>query len=284
MSRLIDLGKLRFQFRGDYDNSAQYERNDVVKYGGNAYVLNSDTKSKGVNPVDGNWGLLVEGFKVKGEWSSGVEYKVNEIILRGASQYICISGHVSGATFAADEGESKWALFSLGFRYRGAWAPSTSYLKGDLVRDAVSTLVVLADYQSGTVSSNADIAAGKLDYFARGALGVPVIDETVTSDMVIGNAGGIPVWVEGKPKVNVVSSDTTFKDGQSYAINSEAGTFSLFLPATPKEGFSVYIWDGVASTNKNPVNVVGNDFVFEINQPGQPLRFTFIDNTWSVTQ
>ena len=31
MSTIIDLGKIRFQFRGDYVNTTQYEYNDVVK-------------------------------------------------------------------------------------------------------------------------------------------------------------------------------------------------------------------------------------------------------------
>ena len=38
MTQLIDLGKLRFSFAGEYNNSTVYESNDIVKYGGNVYV------------------------------------------------------------------------------------------------------------------------------------------------------------------------------------------------------------------------------------------------------
>ena len=38
MPTIIDLGKLRFQFKGTYSAGTQYELNDVVKYGANLYV------------------------------------------------------------------------------------------------------------------------------------------------------------------------------------------------------------------------------------------------------
>ena len=39
MSTIIDLGKIRFQFRGDYSAAEAYEYNDVVKYGGDVLCL-----------------------------------------------------------------------------------------------------------------------------------------------------------------------------------------------------------------------------------------------------
>ena len=41
MAQILDLGKLRFNWAGDYSPSTEYEYNDVVKYGANlyAYVL-----------------------------------------------------------------------------------------------------------------------------------------------------------------------------------------------------------------------------------------------------
>ena len=38
MSQLIDLGKLRFFWAGEYNSATVYEQNDVIKYGGNVYV------------------------------------------------------------------------------------------------------------------------------------------------------------------------------------------------------------------------------------------------------
>ena len=38
MSTIMDLGKLRFYWAGDYDAATVYESNDIVRYGGNIYV------------------------------------------------------------------------------------------------------------------------------------------------------------------------------------------------------------------------------------------------------
>lgn len=62
MAQLIDLGKLRFDWKGLYDNEVVYELNDVVRYGANAYVYTSAAADSGNIPTDtSRWGLLVEG-------------------------------------------------------------------------------------------------------------------------------------------------------------------------------------------------------------------------------
>ena len=38
MSTIINLGKIRFQFRGDYSTTESYEYNDVVRFGGDVYL------------------------------------------------------------------------------------------------------------------------------------------------------------------------------------------------------------------------------------------------------
>jgi len=35
MAQILDLGKFRFDYRGAYSSATEYERNDVVQYGGN---------------------------------------------------------------------------------------------------------------------------------------------------------------------------------------------------------------------------------------------------------
>ena len=46
MSQIIDLGKLRFHFAGEYDAAQNYEVNDVVKYGGNVYAITKSMIAK----------------------------------------------------------------------------------------------------------------------------------------------------------------------------------------------------------------------------------------------
>jgi hypothetical protein len=62
MTQLIDLGKLRFHFVGDYSSSTNYEANDVVKYDSNNYVYTYGLKTTGNLPTNTTyWALMLEG-------------------------------------------------------------------------------------------------------------------------------------------------------------------------------------------------------------------------------
>lgn len=62
----IDLGKIRFNWRGDFDRANSYEARDIIKYSGTAYVcvLPNDAGTLFSIPTDENsiyWDIMVEG-------------------------------------------------------------------------------------------------------------------------------------------------------------------------------------------------------------------------------
>lgn len=62
MAELIDLGKIRFYFRGSFSSGTTYERNDVVKYNGSSYVYKNATSSAGNTPTNTTyWSKLADG-------------------------------------------------------------------------------------------------------------------------------------------------------------------------------------------------------------------------------
>jgi len=67
MAEIIDLGKLRFVFRGAYSSGTTYEKNDVVEYQGSSYVYKYATSSAGNTPTATTyWSQLAEGVYVTG--------------------------------------------------------------------------------------------------------------------------------------------------------------------------------------------------------------------------
>jgi uncharacterized membrane protein YadS len=52
MATIIDLGKIRFDFKGVYAGGTTYEVNDVVKYGGNLYVYTYGIATSGNVPTN----------------------------------------------------------------------------------------------------------------------------------------------------------------------------------------------------------------------------------------
>jgi hypothetical protein len=91
MTQLIDLGKLRFYFAGEWHQSTAYESNDIVKYGGNVYVYTFALKTAGVLPtVATHWALMIEGFKFQGEFDTVTNYKIGDTVAHGGVVYVAI--------------------------------------------------------------------------------------------------------------------------------------------------------------------------------------------------
>lgn len=77
----IDLGKLRFDWKGTWSNSVTYELNDVVKYTDSIYVALGDV-SAGTAPTDTNyWELMLEGIDATNyDTSSEVDTKIANLV------------------------------------------------------------------------------------------------------------------------------------------------------------------------------------------------------------
>ena len=52
MAQILDLGKLRFNWEGVYNNTLEYSYNDIVKYGANLYAYKSNTATIGSTPTN----------------------------------------------------------------------------------------------------------------------------------------------------------------------------------------------------------------------------------------
>lgn len=72
MTFAVDVGKIRFQWQGDYDETATYEANDVVNYQGSSWICTvppnldgSLGEITGVEPTPGvNWNVMASGSNI----------------------------------------------------------------------------------------------------------------------------------------------------------------------------------------------------------------------------
>jgi hypothetical protein len=151
MTQLIDLGKLRFSFAGDYNNSTVYESNDIVKYGGNVYVYTYGLKTSAHLPTDTTyWALMVEGIKFKGVYSNATAYKVGDGVAHGGKVYIA----VIDTTANIPPNATYWSQFADGIQYEGVYSGGGQYQKNDIVSYGSSGYIALQD-TSGNLPTNA---------------------------------------------------------------------------------------------------------------------------------
>lgn len=149
MATVIDLGKLRFEYRGEWTNATTYEANDVVKYGGNLYVYKYGLKTSGNIPQTSSlyWDLMVEGFKFEGAYDSDATYNIGDGFSYGGVVYITTANSISG-TRPPDAG---YSTFTDGLQYEGEWINSTQYQKSDIVKYGPKSYIATQDPPIGSI-------------------------------------------------------------------------------------------------------------------------------------
>ena len=148
MTQIIDLGKLRFYWADTWNSSTEYELNDVVKYGGNAYVYTNALATTGNLPTNTTyWKVMVEGINFLGVYSTGTAYRPGDAVTHGGNLYLC----ENPSTGNTPPNNTYWSKIASGIQYEGAFNSSGTYQKDDIVSYGGSVYIALQD----TAGSNA---------------------------------------------------------------------------------------------------------------------------------
>lgn len=184
MTTTIDLGKLRFLYRGDYSASTIYSYNDVVKNGGNSYIFINATATSGISCANtAYWSPLVEGMSASGAWSSSTAYGINALVRHGGSYYratdVSTNQEPPNATY--------WEVFVEGYNHRNAWVTATDYKVGDSAVHEGQSYRALTNHTSGAFL--ADFLASNWQRYSGG-----VNDRgsyTVATDYFVGDLASL---------------------------------------------------------------------------------------------
>jgi hypothetical protein len=114
MAQILDLGKLRFNWKGTYSGSVEYSYNDLVRYGSNVYAYKSATASTAIPPTNEvSWALISEGTTWRGTYTQATLYYKNDLVTNGTSTFIVTAQHTS-ATPAGSLPNANTTLLALG--------------------------------------------------------------------------------------------------------------------------------------------------------------------------
>jgi len=120
---------------GAWATDTKYRVNDFVQYGGVVYLcttghISDASATNGLEADIANWTTFNEGITYLGTWSaSSVRYKLNDVVKYGADLWICVTPHVSSATFD----DAKFEIFVNGLQFEDSWSDATVYQVGDVV-------------------------------------------------------------------------------------------------------------------------------------------------------
>lgn len=122
-------------WKGAWNTSTRYKKNDVVSYGGFVYLcktyhISNSSATSGLEADASNWDTFNAGIVYLGAWNpSTVRYKQNDVVKYGADLWICTTYHTSSSTFD----QTKWSVFVNGFQFESSWNSSTVYQIGDTI-------------------------------------------------------------------------------------------------------------------------------------------------------
>jgi len=227
MTQIIDLGKLRFHWADSFNNGTEYELNDVVKYGGNAYVYTNAVATTGNLPTNTTyWKTMVEGINFIGVYSSGTAYKPGDSVTHGANLYLC----ENPSTGNTPPNATYWSKLASGIQYEGTFNSSTQYQRDDIVSFGGSVYIALQDTITNAPSSSANTA-----YWAKLVDGT-YPDQASNANKILKTDGTSVSWTDAISIASgTVSADLTVGDqafvGPGAATFAGAGDADLTNPA-----------------------------------------------------
>jgi hypothetical protein len=140
------LGRLKFNWTGEWASNRAYVLDDIISFKGNTYVCvvnHTSTASQeawedtDLNANPSRWELYVPGVRNAGAWTANTFYAKNDLVRYGGNIFICKDNHTSPNNenlFYATNFAGNWDLFLNGNENKGTWQATTWYKVNDLVK------------------------------------------------------------------------------------------------------------------------------------------------------
>jgi hypothetical protein len=139
------IASIRYTWKGTWAASTAYIADDVIYYGGKAYVCilaHTSNFSFVTDLTSGTiWVQMFDGYTWRGSWNISTQYNPGDTISYGALVYRCVTSHISAAsTIVGLEGnQSFWTLVSQSDSWKvtggpgATWTTATQYKINDVV-------------------------------------------------------------------------------------------------------------------------------------------------------
>ena len=170
------LGRIRFVWKSEWNNSTTYYKDDVVRFGGKVYLCQiGHTASANFNTdldiVPTKWNLMADGQRWRDDWTTNTVYEEGDLVKYGGSIYICIDGHTSAATatLGLEANSGDWNTFIEGFDWKNTWNVSTRYKVNDVVRyGGINYICIIGHTSAATTTLGLENDLSNWQVFTQG--------------------------------------------------------------------------------------------------------------------
>ena len=143
-----------FNWVGAWTANTQYNLNDVVRYGADAYIVTTQHRSGDVNSFaanTGNFQLFAGGLQFLDNYANTVNYSVGDVVTYGGYSYVSV---LNNRNQYPNINTAAWDILTTGYIAVGDYAAGTTYEPGQVVNYGAYTYVNKVE-SSGILPSNA---------------------------------------------------------------------------------------------------------------------------------
>lgn len=129
------LLKYKYTWKGAWQPTTAYKKDDVVAIVGGSYVcLISHTSGSTFSSdlTSGKWIVMTQGSKFRGNWQTTTAYNQFEIVKYKGQLYKSLVAHTSTTSFETDI--SNWEVYLIAIQWNNTWSTNATYGIGDIVR------------------------------------------------------------------------------------------------------------------------------------------------------
>ena len=128
---VINLGNLKFTWKGDWAQSTAYNKDDIVKYGPSVWVcVDAHTSASTFAANSAKFEVMAEGLESAGTWNNSTLYKKGQTVVYGGAVYVALRENTNANPYTS---ASDWLKFVDGQQFEGDYNTGTNYQKGDIV-------------------------------------------------------------------------------------------------------------------------------------------------------
>jgi len=170
------LGRIRFVWKGAWNASTVYYKDDVVRFGGKVYLCQvGHTANANFNVdldiVPTKWNLMADGQRWRDTWTVSTVYEEGDLVKYGGTIYICVDGHTSAATatLGLEANIAAWNQFVEGTDWKNIWTVSTRYKLNDIVRyGGINYICITGHTSAATAASGLENDSANWQVYTQG--------------------------------------------------------------------------------------------------------------------
>ena len=265
---VINLGNLKFTWKGEWAQSTAYNKDDIVKYGPSVYVcVDAHTSASAFVNNASKFEVMAEGLENKGAWSSATLYQKGQTVTYGGAVYIALQESTNQNPY---DTVGYWQKFVDGQQYEGDFDPSVNYQKGDIIYYGGYSYVA----KQNTIANNPTNAT-YWDIYIKGFEVVGNYNNATQYKPgdVVTLGGNRYVVKEGQRPLNILPTNTTYYDKilDGFSYKGDWNSATEYYPGdTVKYGGKTFVSQGTIQGNRPD-----QDLTWTVLSDGQRWRGTY---------